>query len=112
MPVSGVTVDVGFSGVAVAVSLPGVNVAVGLSGFTRAGSVLLPPGEDNPSAAVIDVSSGFAYFGTTDSPGVVAKLSPWHVFPVNFPLCDPAPANLPWLSTIHYQLSTLNEPQT
>jgi len=50
-------------------------VKVRLSDLTRVGALTLNPGEDRFFSAVIDVSGGFAYFGTSTSPGIVVKVN-------------------------------------
>src|SRR5712692_9531279 len=42
--------------------------------FSRVGVLTLNTGENNAASAVIDVAAGFAYFGTSTSPGVIVKV--------------------------------------
>src|SRR5260370_1454327 len=45
-----------------------------VAGFAGVGSLTLNSGEGGGCAAVIDPAGGFAYFGTTTSPGIVVKV--------------------------------------
>jgi hypothetical protein len=55
-------------------SRPAKVIKVKLSDFTRVGALTLYAGEDDLRSAVIDTTSGFAYFGTYTSPGKVVKV--------------------------------------